>query len=293
MDTHDQSTPNTGRTDDAGTHPGEPEECFAKRLGEVEQTNERLRGRITDLETERAALLERIQQLEAECDERPSVEIRGPNPLADLHVNGYALGGKVNWNAERIEVLTKLLTGEDPATVDYERLPERYNPLVEGLGEARAMREKYRTDKQEFKSEFAQIRRQLTHVADEAGVELLHAIPGDDTIAKVVKDGVASVVTGRVGATDERAEKLLQNLEGWAALRRDDHRTYATITASTAKEKLETARNESLQTTQIKRVFDRIATDWAASSPRYAKVDKNKPGQWRLRIGVSPEDDAG
>jgi DNA repair exonuclease SbcCD ATPase subunit len=292
MDTHDQSTPNTIPSDDTGTQPSELE-CFEQRLADVEQMNEQLRERITALETERAALRERVQQLEADCNERPSVEIRGSNPLADLHVNGYALGGRIKWNAERLEVLTKLLTGEDPATVDYERLPARYNPLVEGLGEARAMREKYRTDKQEFKSEFAQIRRQLTHVAEETGVELLHAIPGDDTIAKVVNDGVASVVAGRVGVTDERAEKLLQNLDSWVALRRDDHRTYATITASTAKEKLETARNESLQTTQIKRVFDRIATDWAASSPRYAKVDKNKRGQWRLRLGVSPEDDAG
>lgn len=290
MDIQDHTT--TNAADDTGTQSTELEARFEKRLAELHRESERLQKRITELETEREALQERVYRLEADRDERPTLELRGSNPLADLHINGYAIGGRIKWNSERIELLTQLLTGKDPATVEYERLPEQYNPLVDGLGEAQAMREKYRTDKQEFKSEFARIRRQLTHIAETMDVELLHAIPGDDAIAKVVKDGVASVVTGRIGASDERAETLLQNLDEWVALRRDDHRTYATITASTAKEKLETARNESLQTTQVKRAFERIVNDWAASSPRYARLDKNRAGQWRLRLGVSMGENA-
>lgn len=278
--------------DDTRAKSTESDTGVAARLAALEQKTDHLQNRIAELEAERAALRDRIKQLEAELETRPTLELRGSNPLADLHVNGYALGGRIKWNSERIELLTKLLTGDEPAVVEYEQLPEQYNPLVEGLGEARAMRQKYRTDKQEIKSEFAQLRRQLTHIAEATDIELLHAIPGDDVIAKIVKDGVASVVTGRIGASDERAEKLLQNLDEWATLRRDEHRTYATITASTAMEKLETARNESLQTTQIKRAFKRIATDWAASSPRYARVDKTKAGQWRLRLSVAIQEDA-
>ncbi|RLM83857.1 hypothetical protein D3D02_16315 [Halobellus sp. Atlit-38R] len=258
-----------------------------QRVSQLEAERDGLQQRVSQLEAERDGLQQRVSQLETELDEQPEIELRGNSGgIEALWIAGMPLGKTVENVDRRQKKLTKVITGTSRSAVDFNEITSQYDALVEGLGEARAMREKYLTDKQEFKSEFANLRRQLRHVSEETDVELLNAIPGDDKVAKVVKDGVASVIDGRVNASHERAEKLLHNLDEWATVRRDDQRTYATYTSATAKDKLETARSESLQTTQVKRTFEKIAS-WAESSPRFCRVDKNKQGRWRIRIGVS------
>lgn len=277
----------------SGASPVEQQSDHPTTLDDVVAELQELRDRVDHLEEEneqlreeRDALQDRLQSVEEDLGAQPEIELKGEHPLADLHIAGFPIGNRVKVLGDRQDCLTRLLTGEQAHAVDFEALPTEFNPLVESLGEVRAMRERYLTDKQEFKSEFAQLRRQLTHVSEETGVDLLNAIPGDDKVAKVVKDGVGSVVDGRIHTTHERAEKLLQNLEDWAAIRRDDQRVYAIYTSAVARDKLETARNESLQTTQVKRAFEKIA-GWTDSSPRFCRIDKNKKGRWRLRLGVS------
>ena len=81
-------------------------------------------------------------------------------------------------------------------------------------------------------------------------MELLDAVPGDDKIAKAVQDGIATVVTGQVTVTYDRAEFVLQHLADWGTVRRDANGTYVYLTMPTIAEKFKTARNESLQSTQ-------------------------------------------
>ena len=149
-----------------------------------------------------------------------------------------------------------------------------------------ALREKQMTDHQSVKRDLARVRRQLNYISEETNVDLLGSVPGDDKIAKAVKDGIATVVTGQVTATYDRVEFVLQNLENWGTTRRDANGAYIYLTAPAIKEKLEIARNESLQTNQIKRVLRKIV-DLADDSPRCAKLRKTDSGIWRLKLGVT------
>lgn len=266
-------------------------DTLGSRVDELEAENDTLSNRVDELESEQRTLQESLHSVESELEQQPEVRCRDGDGIDELRIDGYPLGRMFGVVKERQNQLTELLTGDPAYAVELDEMVSEYDPLVDGLGEARAMRERYLTDKQEFKSEFAQFRRQLNHLSEETDVDVLDAIPGDDKIAKIVTNGVASVVDGRITQTYERAEKLLDNLDEWASIRRDNHRAYATYTSSTAKEKLETARMESLQTTQVRRAFEKIRA-WADDSPRVVHLDKDERGRWRLRVSVTPDEEA-
>ena len=128
--------------------------------------------------------------------------------------------------------------------------------------------------------------RDVVVLTSKTGVELLESVPGDDKIAKVVKDGVASVES-KIYGKHERAELVLQNLADWGTVKKDANGAAVLLHAGRVKDRLETARNESLQSTQVKRVLDQI-DDWADDSTRYSRV-KKKNGVWRLKLGVNTE----
>ncbi|SFR42287.1 hypothetical protein SAMN04487947_1247 [Halogeometricum rufum] len=270
---------------------------------------ERLEQRVADLEAEN----ERLQdELDAERDarecaenaahaavahvrrihERPTVEFRGNggNP-ANLWIGNHPIGLMLDNSRDESEALYQFLFGEQPSPTVVESVEERADstdPLVDRVQSEQidAIREKQITNHQSVKRDVARIRRQMNHVAEETGVDLLDSVPGDDKIAKVVKDGVATVVDD-VSATKERAELLLHNLADWGQLKNDANGARVLLHAGEVRRRLETARNESLQTTQVKRVFNQVDT-WAADSTRYSQV-KKKDGVYRLSLGVNAE----
>jgi len=117
-------------------------EQLVDRVDELEATVDRQQEQIDELETERERLQGRVSELEADLDERPTVELRGENPLADLFVNGFPLGRTIKTVRERQSKLTELLTGE-PATsdrLDFEELVIEHAPVLEATTHIPAMR---------------------------------------------------------------------------------------------------------------------------------------------------------
>ena len=74
------------------------------------------------------------------------------------------------------------------------------------VDEVAALREKQITDHQSVKRDLVRVRRHLNHVSEEADVELLDTVPGDDKIAKAVQDGIPTVITGQATPTYDRVE---------------------------------------------------------------------------------------
>ncbi|WP_363463398.1 peptide ABC transporter ATPase [Halogeometricum borinquense] len=249
-------------------------------------TNAQTDDRFDDLESTLNDLESRLDDLEAE-NERLHRELDAKNErieeLEDDHewLRNYVL------DLEHA-ILGEWLSSELLAHLDHESIGDAVLSLSDSVETSQidAIREKQITNHQSVKRDIARIKRQVTHLADETDIELLDSVPGDDKVAKVVKDGVASVES-KVYGKHERAELVLQNLADWGTVKTDANGSAVLLHAGNVKERLETARNESLQSTQVKRVLDQI-DDWTDDSTRYSKVKKTN-GVWRLKLGIHTE----
>ena len=237
--------------------------------------------RIADLEADKKHLQEENEQLREEVRE------------TDERIDD--LEDDVDWVTDQVFRLEEFAMDDwsDGTLLNelgYSSLGDAVLDLTNNVSmeQVKALREKQMTDHQSVKRDLARVRRQLNHVSEETDVDLLDAVPGDDKIAKAVKDGIATVTDRRITAVYERAELILHNLEDWGTVRRDANGAYIYLTAPAVKEKLETARSESLQTNQVKRVFRKIV-GLADDSPRYAKLGKTDSGTWRLKLGVTAQ----
>jgi hypothetical protein len=120
--------------------------------------------------------------------------------------------------------------------------------------------------------EDAKLRRRLAAVAEQADVDVTDAdLMADDKIKRVLAHGPEDV-TDQVSSVDRRARDLLLNLPTWGTTMSDKKGRRVTITGPDARKNLETYRDESLQSTQIGRVFKRIES-WGAESPRHVAAD--------------------
>lgn len=250
------------------------DECILQRLDDLEETVAEQDERITTLESENEALREAVGQKDERIDE---------------------LEDDLEWVTEQLFTIEEFAMDNwtDDVLLNelgYSSLGDAVLDLTNtvSMEQVKALREKQMTDHQSVKRDLARVRRQLTHLSEETEVDLLDSIPGDDKIAKTVKDGIATVVTGEVTATYDRTELVLQNLEEWGTARHDANGAYIYLTAPAIQEKLEIARNESLQTNQVKRVLRKIV-DLADDSPRHAKLRKTDSGTWRLKLSMKAE----
>ncbi|RLM88661.1 IncA family protein [Halobellus sp. Atlit-38R] len=279
-------------------------DALQEQVTDLEADREALQSRVQHLERERDDLQTHVEDLETELQSRPTFEFKGEGEtLADLWVDGRPLFKSVAYQSARVEPLVTLVTGDANAEPDdIDACYAAHGALLESESESesqpgtetdtsptdalQALRDRHATDHADLKHHLAKLRRQLTHLATETGVELVDAIPGDDKIATVKAQGVAAVES-HVSATAERAERIITDLTDWARKVTTQQGTYAQLTAPQAREKFALTRDEHLQTTQIKRVFEKISS-WAADSPRDVAVRKNPDGVWRLQIAVEP-----
>lgn len=212
-----------------------------------------LKQRVTALEEENEQKDERIAELERELEnERQTRENLISTPADDENVEpgGVFIAGKPIFNMFDSRF----------------REIESYGDDIDELGQ------KIRKEQEKRGSDDAYLQKQLTAIAEKAGVEVQDSdIMGDDKIRRAMKNGAADVESNP-NDTDERAVALLRNIDRWGKGVSDKNGKRFVLTAPEVMERFEDARDENLQTVQVNRVFDKIE-EWSQDSPRHVATD--------------------
>lgn len=90
---------------------------------------------------------------------------------------------------------------------------------------------------------------------------------GDDKIQRLIQNGPEDVV--------DRVYEVLLHAGEWGQKSEDSFGKRITLKSPEVREKLELRRDESLQSKQVRDVFEKIV-DLAADSPRKVKTTKNQ-----------------
>ena len=136
----------------------------------------------------------------------------------------------------------------------------------------------------------AKLRRLIEGLADETGVELHDLdIEGEDKITQLLKYGPQAVVDGRPKQVHYRARCVLSYIGDYGDAFDDSNGRGFFLTRSQARDSLRDKRNESLTSTQVGRVFQKI-TDLSGDSTRKATVGKTPGGEGRLKITIDGGD---
>lgn len=226
-----------------------------------------------ELAAEQAARQELEAELAAERAARESLEAQ----LTELKQQQTELKPLLEALRRRVNTLSEVLFGEDGSPAAYEELLEAHPPLVEVIEQCdpTAIEELQTTLTDEcdrLAAEDAKLRRELNLLADAVDVEVTEAdVLGDDKIIRVMRNGPEAVET-TVNPVDRRAAAVLRNIDRWGQLTSDAYGDRFVVTAGEAKDRLQDARNESLASVQIKRVFEKLEA-WGADSPRTVRAD--------------------
>lgn len=234
-----------------------------ERFGEVISG---LRRRVSQLEEDTAQLEKEKDELQDKVDSYEQfVEIRAESAddavLEDVWIAGLPVG--------------KILAKTD------ERSREAVARCDDGVDE-----EDFRDEQVMRSQEDTKLRRRINALAEKADVELTDSdLMGDDKISTVMHDGPEAVVDGTPSKVHERAADLLLKIDEWGDRVSDTNGRRFVIKTGTAKDRLSDYRNETLQSVQVGRVFDKIEA-WANSSPRDVTVDQAPDGQRRITVTV-------
>lgn len=223
----------------------------------------------------RDELIERIQNLERKLGEvEVAVHHRHENKLADTVDLVFGDEGLLDDGAEE-------QLHESPLLDRVLALEKRFAEL-EAIDD---LRETIVRNHRTVLRDNARLRRQLNHLAEETGIDLLEGLGNlDDKITFVRKNGIAAL-EDKPTSKHERVQVILQNLEEWGETRSDANGSFVYLSSTVAKQRLEDVRDESLQPTQIKRVFITIR-DYAADSTRRVSIEKTDAGRNLLRVEV-------
>jgi hypothetical protein len=212
-----------------------------QRLREIEATQRELLERVAELETR---LEDERAERQALIDYQTAVSAEDAS-LEQVFVAGKPLGSMVVGAHDRLN-----------------RHADTHDELREAISEEATNRGR----------QDAKIRRRLSAVASEADVDITDSdLLTDDKVKRVITHGPEDVVD-RVTNTHLRARDLLVNLPTWGTTMSDQKGRRVAITSPDARRQLETHRDETLQSGQIRRVFEQIDA-WGAESPRTVSAD--------------------
>lgn len=250
-------------TSDSSHSPTVDEESVATRVDTLAD----------ELAAERAARQELESELEAERAARETLEAQ----LTEIKQQQTELKPLLEAVRRRVSTLSAVLFGEDGSPAAYEEFFEAHPPLVEMIEryDQTAINELQTTISDEcdrLAAEDAKLRRELNLLAEAVDAEVTEAdVVGDDKIIRVMRNGPEAVET-TVSPVDRRAAAVLRNIDRWGQLTSDAYGDRFVVTAGEAKDRLQDARNESLASVQIKRVFEKLEA-WGADSPRTVQAD--------------------
>lgn len=217
-----------------------------ERFGEVVSS---LRRRLSKVEEENAQLQNRVDELEEENQR-----------LEEKVINNSQHAGK-----ERAKLGARIATLEDS------NIDELAGQLAE--------------EKEHRGREVAKLRRHLAALEDEINVSVTDAdLMGDDKITRVLRHGVSDVVDGKIWPVHNRARDILANIGEWGTRQNDANGARFYITAAEAKSRLRDKRDESLQSNEVRRAFEKIE-EWGGDSPRHV-LASNSDGKNRLVISL-------
>lgn len=216
---------------------------------------------------------ERIQELEAELEDRPDVEVRGDVSKPEhIWIDNHPIGKKVKKAKKQSkEALEKAEQQEDV----FEDAAEIRQDLI---NEQKA---RSRAD--------GAIERQVQTLADEVDVDLKDTdVAGEDKINRLLKHGPEDI-TDRVYTVHERARDVLEHAGAWGKQAQDNFGPRITLRSTDVREGLELKRGEDLQPKQIRDVFKKIV-ELAEDSPRKVRMGKSQDGVNQLVIYLTDEE---
>ncbi|SEP28768.1 hypothetical protein SAMN04487948_13416 [Halogranum amylolyticum] len=239
------------------------------RLETVERNNQRLRDTVETLEDENDRLRDQLDDATETIEtlER-TVTIRHDRQLAHLE---------------------EIIIGEDGILVDDQEahLAER-GPILDYLQDV-VHTEDLHAEQQTRSKHDAKLERKLAMIADETDVELTDtAIAGEDKLQRLLTYGPEDIAD-RVYNVHHRARDVLAHATSWGQRTRDKFGERVVMSARTVKEKLGLKRDETLSSTEVRRVFEKLE-QLAADSPRRVRAITGGSKTNKLVISLRSEE---
>lgn len=216
---------------------------------------------------------ERIQELERELEERPTVEERGDSGQpGDIWIGNHPIGLMVEKSKKRSKEALETVENQENTLEDAEEL--RQDIINEQKARSRAD---------------GAIERQVQTLADEVGVDIKDTdVAGEDKIGRLMKHGPEDI-TDRVYPVHERARDVLNHANEWGQNASDSFGARIGLRSTRVRENLELKRNEKLQPKQVRDVFEKIV-ELAEDSPRKVRMQKSHDGVNQLVIYLTDEE---
>ncbi|MFC7070594.1 hypothetical protein ACFQL9_13150 [Halobaculum lipolyticum] len=277
-------------------------------MTDISDTIDQLTSRIETLEADRDRLesladaqADKIDDLEETVEERSTrieeltdtVENQAAT-IADLEGTVERLETRVDHRHEKnLELLNETVIGDGGYLLDeQEAWLNDHGSLLEYLVSAGDHTDSTGSNTtvsadvmDRVSHETAKLRRKLHSVADAAGISTeatTEAAAHEDKLNRLLRYGPTDV-TDTVYAVHNRARDLLEHAGDWGRKTSDSLGTRITLTASAVKERLSLKRGESLSSTEVRRVFEKLEA-LASDSPRKVVADTGGRGRNRLVI---------
>ena len=240
-------------------------------------------------------LTSRVEALEAERDQLESRVDEQTDRIDELEATVERLEPRVDHRHEKnLELLNEIVIGDGGYLVDeQDAWLDDHGSILDHLI-ARADHAAGDTDTiasadilDRINHETAKLHRKLHSVADAAGLSdqaTTEDAAHEDKLNRLLRYG-PSDVTDTVYAVHNRARDLLEHAGDWGQRASDSLGTRITLTASAVKERLSLKRGESLSSTEVRRVFEKLEA-LARDSPR--KVEAESPRDLPHRRGSRP-----
>ncbi|QIO25523.1 hypothetical protein [Haloarcula sp. JP-L23] len=213
------------------------------------------------------------------------------NELQEEREKRESLEDDVEFLRELVFDLDDLVMGDEYSAVYAEDNP----PILWQLedlndGETLAdLREDLISEQKTRSRQDSQLLRKINTVADAAEADVDDVdVAGGDKIQRLIRNGPEDVAD-RVYEVHERAREVLLHAGDWGHKAQDKFGKRITLKSPEVREKLELRRDESLQSKQVRDVFEKIV-ELAADSPRKAKTTKTDDGIRVLIIHLEQED---
>jgi len=250
--------------------------------------SERVDTLAAELDIER----QRRHQLETALDAERTARKQLERDLKDERTHRKEVDSLIEALRRRVTTLSDSLFGADGSAMAYEAVLTEYPPLIEVIEQynptaIEALEADLQDETDRVAADTAKLRRELHLLAGEVDVDLTDsAVCGDDKITRVIRNGPEAVET-TVNPVDRRAAAILSNIDRWGQRTTDAYGERFVLTARVAKDRLQDTHDESLASSQLKRVFEKLQA-WGRDSPRTVSADFSGKEN-RLLIEITAE----